>query len=147
MHHDAEKADPEIADRDHLRLRQTIAERVRIGIEPRAAKFGDAFLQLRGRNVVFVIAEDHVGDPGLVEAIDHPRAEIEAREHARREKITGQDGEKCVGWIFFAPRFDERREPREILESVDVVDGDDTQARHGAPIVACLALDSQTIAS
>ena len=128
-HHHADETDRDRPHADHVVTRQ-----LEPGAHVRPEAYGLELLQaipeLLGREVVLVVAEDDVRHADGVEAVDHAAPGIDAREEARSEEVTGEHDDERVA---VGPRLvviDERLQPGEVLERIDVVDGDDAEAGH-----------------
>ena len=129
-HHDADEPDAHRAvapDLDDRAGGQRRVEAAHVGGDPRGPELADARGELGDGDVVFVVAEDHVGDPDRVHAVDHAAPVVEAREDARREEVPGEGHDHRVRGVRGGVVPHEVLEPRQVLERIDVVDGDDAE--------------------
>jgi hypothetical protein len=126
VHHDADephahRAAPGRAHLDHVRDGQRRLEAAYVRAEARGLELAHARAELLGRDVVLVVAEHGVREAERVHAVDHAPPRVEAREHARRDEIAGHRHEEPVGGVDLARLSQQRGEPRQVLEGVDVV--------------------------
>ena len=111
-----------------------------VAVEHGALELAAAPRERGEADVGLVVAEAREVDADEVEHADHAPAAVEAAEHGRRHEVARErrDGMRPRR----ADAVQERLQPRQVVELVDVVDGDDGQRRRigagrGAPSQRC----------
>ena len=123
-HHHPDETDRDRPHADHVVTRQ-LEPRAHVRSEAHRRELLQAIPELLGREVVLVVAEDDVRHADGVEAVDHAAPGVDAREEARSEEVAGEHDDERVAVGPCLVMIDERLQPGEVLERIDVVDGDD----------------------